>query len=256
MKQRLISWNVNGIRAALKKGFLDWLHAESADIICVQETKARPEQVEQRLRNPEGWHASWFSAEKKGYSGVATFSRTAPLSVKTGLGDAKFDCEGRVIESEFPDFTLFNVYFPNGGQGPHRVRYKLEFYDALLKHCSGLRAQGTKVIICGDYNTAHTEIDLARPKENSKTSGFLPEERAWFDRYLAAGYIDCFREFNEEPDWYTWWSFRTRARARNVGWRIDYHLASEDLKMNLNDAFIARDTMGSDHCPVGLELEF
>lgn len=256
MKQRLISWNVNGIRAAQKKGFLSWLQSESADVICVQETKAKTDQLDDALRNPEGWHAHWFSAERKGYSGVATFSRQAPLSVRTGFGEPRFDCEGRVLETEFPEYTLFNVYFPNGGQGPHRVKYKLEFYDALLRHCSGLMAQGTKVIICGDYNTAHTEIDLARPKENTKTSGFLPEERVWIDKYIEAGFIDTFREFNEDPDWYTWWSFRTQARARNVGWRIDYFMASESLKMNLDDAFIDRETMGSDHCPVGLELRF
>lgn len=256
MKQRIISWNVNGIRAAQKKGFLSWMQDESADVICVQETKANADQVDEALRNPEGWHATWFSAERKGYSGVATFSRREPVSVRTGFGEPRFDCEGRVIETEFPEYTLFNVYFPNGGQGPHRVKYKLEFYDALLRHCSGLMAQGTNVIICGDFNTAHTEIDLARPKENTKTSGFLPEERVWIDKYLKAGFIDTFREFNEEPEWYTWWSFRTQARARNVGWRIDYHMASESLKMNLEDAFIDRDTMGSDHCPVGLELKF
>lgn len=256
MKQRLISWNVNGIRAAQKKGFLSWLQSETADVVCVQETKAKTDQLDEALRTPEGWHAHWFSAERKGYSGVATFSRQAPISVRTGFGEPRFDCEGRVLETEFPEYTLFNVYFPNGGQGPHRVKYKLEFYDALLRHCSGLMAQGTKVIICGDYNTAHTEIDLARPKENTKTSGFLPEERVWIDKYLEAGFIDTFREFNEDPDWYTWWSFRTQARARNVGWRIDYFMASESLKMNLDDAFIDRETMGSDHCPVGLELRF
>lgn len=253
---RLISWNVNGIRAATRKGFLDWMQADQADIVCVQEIKAMPEQLGPELTSMDGYHITWNPAKRKGYSGVATFSRVPPKATRLGIGIERFDIEGRVIETEFEQFTLFNVYFPNGGQGPERVDFKLDFYHELLKLCRKRRREKKKLIICGDFNTAHKEIDLARPKQNVKVSGFMPKERVWIDKYLKSGLRDCFRMINKDPKWYTWWSYRTAARARNIGWRIDYHMISKDLKQNLKDAFILREVEGSDHCPIGIELDF
>lgn len=253
---KLISWNVNGIRAVTRKGFLDWLARESPDILCVQETKAQPDQLTPELRRPSGHHAYWHSARRKGYSGVATFSKTEPLRVEAGFGIEEFDVEGRVLMTEHPDFKLFNVYFPNGKRNHERLDYKLRFYAAFLDHCDALLAQGERLIVCGDVNTAHREIDLARPKQNEKTSGFLPEEREWIDRYLAHGFVDAFRAFHpDEPEQYTWWSYITNARARNVGWRIDYHLVSENLVPAVTGASILPGVTGSDHCPITLELD-
>jgi exodeoxyribonuclease-3 len=253
---KLISWNVNGIRAIARKGFLDWLADESPDVLCTQETKAHPDQLTKKLRQPPGYHTYWHSAQRKGYSGVATFSRTEPLHVETGFGIEEFDVEGRVLMTAYPGFKLFNVYFPNGKRGPERLDYKLRFYAAFLEYCDGLLAQGDRLIVCGDVNTAHKEIDLARPKENEKVSGFLPEERAWIDRYLAHGFVDVFRAFHpDEPAQYTWWHYVTNARARNVGWRIDYYLVSKSLMPALTDASILSQVMGSDHCPISLELD-
>lgn len=254
---KLLSWNVNGIRAVERKGFLDWLRKESPDVLCVQETKAHPEQLNPGLLNPPGYHVSWNAATtRKGYSGVATFSKQKPLSNRTGFHIPKFDGEGRVLETEFPDFTLLNIYFPNGKASPERLQYKLEFYDQALKHFEKLRKKGKKVVVTGDVNTAHKPIDLARPKENEDVSGFLPIERAWIDKFTSRGFLDTLRVFNQEPAQYTWWDLKTGARERNVGWRIDYFFISEDLKPYLKDAFIAPDVMGSDHCPVGIRLKF
>ncbi len=252
---RIISWNVNGIRAAQKKGFLDWLAKESPDIVGVQETKAHPDQLDMELLNPPGYHVYWNSAEKKGYSGVAVFTKVRPLEVKREIGLSKFDSEGRVILTEFPDFVFINIYFPNGGRGPERVQYKLEFYDEILKLTEKLKKQGKKVIISGDYNTAHQPIDLARPKENEKTSGFLPEERAWLDKWIKHGQVDIFRKFNQSPEQYTWWDMKSFARERNIGWRIDYHFITENLVSRVKNAAIHMDVEGSDHCPVSLELK-
>jgi exodeoxyribonuclease-3 len=251
---KLISWNVNGIRAVHRKGFLDWLAAEGPDVIGLQELKAQEEQIEPALLQPLDYRPYWNWGERKGYSGVAIFSRRPPLDVRTGMDIARFDSEGRVITAEFPEFTLLNVYFPNGQSGPERLQYKLDFYDAFLDHLEGLRARGQRVICCGDYNTAHTEIDLARPRENQNTSGFLPVERAWMDRLEARGYVDTFRVFNQEPGHYTYWDLKSRARARNVGWRIDYFYVSPDLLPDLQRAFILAEVEGSDHCPLGIEL--
>lgn len=253
-KIRLISWNVNGIRAAQKKGFLDWLHLESPDIMCVQETKAHKEQLDSELADPDGYHSYFSSAVKKGYSGVVIYSKKEPLSVKCGFGIEKFDSEGRTLIADYGDFVLFNVYFPNGKASKERLEYKMEFYDAFLEYADTLKGRGKKIVVCGDVNTAHKEIDLARPKDNEKTSGFLPEERAWIDKLLSHGYVDTFRAFNKEPEQYSWWSMRTRARERNVGWRIDYFYASENVMENITDAFIMPDVMGSDHCPIGLDM--
>ena len=252
----ILSWNVNGVRAILKKNFLGWLKKESPDVLCLQETKAFPSQLPPELLYPPGYQAFWNSASRAGYSGVATFTKQKPVSVKNGFGIAKFDEEGRVLETEFEHFTLFNVYFPNGKMSPERLRYKMDFYEALLAYFLKLKKKGKKIVVCGDYNTAHKAIDLARPKENEKISGFLPIEREWMDRLAASGFIDTFRVFNQDPGHYSWWDIRTGSRERNVGWRIDYHFISENLKPHLKDAFILPEVLGSDHCPVGVTLKF
>lgn len=254
-KIRILSWNVNGFRAVYKKGFMDWMHREQPDILCLQETKAEESQIQKELKDVEGYHYVFCSATtKKGYSGVALFSKEKPLKVTKGFGHDPFDNEGRTIVAEFPGFVLCNVYFPNGGSGPERLQYKMDFYKHFQAFTTKLRKQGKSVIVCGDVNTAHKEIDLARPKANSTVSGFLPEERAWVDGFIASGFLDTFRMFNDKPDQYSWWDMKSGARARNVGWRIDYFLASEDLKSKIKDAFILPDVLGSDHCPVGIDL--
>jgi exodeoxyribonuclease-3 len=252
----LISWNVNGIRAIHKKGFLDWLKKENPDILCLQETKAHPEQLPDELLNVNGYN-SYFSSSivKKGYSGVAIYSKQEPIKVEHGFGIKKFDDEGRIIIAEYNEFVLMNIYYPNGKASDERLKYKMDFYDAFLTYSNKLVKKGKKLVICGDVNTAHKEIDIARPKENENTSGFLKIERDWMDKFIGDGYIDTFRLFNQEPDQYTWWDLVTRARERNVGWRIDYFYVSENFKNNLTNAFILPDVMGSDHCPIGIEVE-
>jgi len=255
-KYQLLSWNVNGIRAIYKKGFLDWFKKENPDILCLQETKAHPDQLVDELKNVDGYESFFSAAERKGYSGVVTYTKLKPIKVQQGIGKKEFDSEGRFIITEFDEFTLFNIYFPNGKASAERLQYKMDFYDAFLKHCKKLLKQDKKIVVCGDVNTAHKEIDIARPKENSDVSGFLPQEREWIDKFLAAGFLDTFRMFNNEPDQYTWWDMITRARERNVGWRIDYFYASENLKKNIASASIHSSVMGSDHCPIELELKF
>ena len=252
----LLSWNVNGIRAAYKKGLVEWIKKEKPDILCIQETKAMKEQLSDDLINVNGYNSFFSSAERKGYSGVVTYCSADPVKVSNGIGIKKFDSEGRFLVTEFDEFLLFNIYFPNGKAKKERLQYKMDFYDSFLKHLKKLKKQGKKIVMCGDVNTAHKEIDLARPKENSKISGFLPEEREWIDTLLQAGFIDTFRVYNDKPDNYTWWDMMTRARDRNVGWRIDYFFISENLSSNLKSATILPDVMGSDHCPVGIELKF
>jgi len=252
--QTLLSWNVNGIRAAYKKGFLDWMKEASPDILCLQETKAQKEQLHSDLLNIEGYTSYFSSAEKKGYSGVALYTKTKPNEVKKGIGIPEFDSEGRVVHASYDNFELFNVYFPNGQASKDRLAYKMAFYDAFLAHIESIRKSGKNIVVCGDVNTAHAEIDLARPKANEKTSGFLPIERAWIDKLLSHGYVDTFRAFNTEPDNYSWWSMRTRAREKNVGWRIDYFYANEEFMGNVEDGFILPDVMGSDHCPIGITV--
>ena len=249
---KLISWNVNGLRAAARYGFLNWLKKENPDVLCLQETKAHPEQVEEIVSQLDGYQVYFHSAQKKGYSGVATFSKEEPSRVIQGMGIKKFDDEGRVLITEFPTYTLYNVYFPNGGRDCGRVSFKLEFYEELLRQLNVRRSKGEHLIICGDYNTAHKEIDLKNPKSNQTTSGFLPEERVWVDRYIKEGYVDIFREFHPEAERYTWWSYIFEARARNIGWRIDYHLVSENGRSRCMDAYHLTDVPGSDHCPVAL----
>lgn len=251
----IISWNVNGIRATLKKGFLDWFHKVSPDILCIQETKADIEQIPNDVKSLEGYNTYFSSGEKKGYSGVGLFSKPAPLSVVHSLDNPKFDNEGRIILAEYPEFFLYGIYFPNGQSSPERLAYKLDFYDCFLNHAEEKRKL-KPVIITGDVNTAHKEIDLARPKENQKNSGFLPEERAWVDKLIATGYIDTFRMFVPEGGHYTYWDQRFNSRDRNVGWRIDYFFVSEEIKNNVKRAYITPDILGSDHCPLGLQIEF
>jgi len=253
---RLVSWNVNGIRSVIRQGFWDWLAADGPDVVCLQETRIQPEQLTARMRTPDGgFHTFWSTAERKGYSGVATLCRPEPQAVREGFGLPQFDAEGRVLLTEHPGFTLLNVYFPSGQRGHDRVAFKLEFYDALLEFCAGLRAEGHRLVVCGDYNTAHQPIDLARPKENVKTSGFLPEEREALSRWLEGGFVDVFRRLHPDEVAYSWWTYRANARARNVGWRIDYFLVSEELVPQVREARIRGEVMGSDHCPVELELD-
>ena len=253
---KILCWNVNGIRAVVKKGFLEWLQKESPDILCLQETKASPENLTKDLLEPPNYQTYWNYPERKGYSGVATITKEKPIRTQNSFGVPAFDTEGRVIISEYPEFTLCNVYFPNGKQGAERLKYKLDFYDAFFNFLEPRRLKGDKLIFCGDVNTAHQEMDLARPKENSKISGFLPIERAWLDKIVAHGYIDTFRQFNKEPGQYTWWDMKTGARERNVGWRIDYFFITENLLTRVDDSFIMSNVTGSDHCPIALLLKF
>lgn len=258
MKYKLVSWNVNGIRASLKKGFWDVVEDLNPDVMAIQETKAADDVMKTGVLDNPHYQVHWHShQEKKGYSGVATLTRIPVKENSTGFGIERFDLEGRVVETKFDDFTLFNIYFPNGGQGPHRVDYKIEFYDACLDHIQELRKNGEKIIVTGDFNTAHNEIDLHDPKGNQKTTGFLPVERAWLDKLVAHDYIDTFRHLHPDTkDVYTWWDMRTRSRDRNKGWRIDYFFIASELKGNLKSAFIETKIEGSDHCPLGIEVEF
>ncbi|ATW23444.1 exodeoxyribonuclease III [Candidatus Formimonas warabiya] len=251
---KIVSWNVNGLRAVQKNGFLDWVQKEQPDILCLQETKIQEDQLTEELKGIPGYQAYFSFAQRKGYSGVATYVKEEPLFVRYGIDDPKFDGEGRILITGYADFTLFNIYFPNGQKDDQRLNYKMEFYDAVLAYCDQLVSQGSKLIICGDYNTAHQEIDLKNPKSNEKRSGFLPEERAWMDKFSAHGYIDTFRWFYPDLVKYSWWSYRFNAREKGVGWRIDYHFVSQNLIEKIKKADILDDVMGSDHCPVIIEL--
>jgi len=250
---RILSWNVNGIRACADKGFLDWLKKESPDILCLQETKAYPEQLDPALASPAGYTAYWNNPPRKGYAGVAVFTRKKPSSVKKDFSVKTFDTEGRALILDYRDFILLNVYFPNAGMGAHRLAYKLEFYDRFLGYVDKLKNRN--LVICGDLNTAHKEIDLARPKENENFTGFLPVEREWIDKLISHKYVDTFRYFNKESGHYTWWDYKTRARKRNIGWRIDYFFVTEKLIKKVKNAFIMPEVQGSDHCPIGIEME-
>lgn len=255
-KLKLVSWNVNGIRATVKKGFMDWFTAENADIVGIQETKAQVEQIPDVVSQAEGYHTYFTAAEKKGYSGVGLFSKIEPNEVSYGFGaDHRFDKEGRIVCADYDWFTFYTIYFPNGQRGDDRLQYKLEFYDAFLEHAEAKRAAGKEIIVCGDVNTAHKPIDLARPKPNETNSGFLPIERAWIDKLLDHGYHDTLRLFTQDGELYSYWDQRFRARDRNVGWRIDYFFVTDGLKDKVTDAFVEMEVLGSDHCPVGIEIE-
>jgi exodeoxyribonuclease III len=254
--QCLISWNVNGLRAIAKKGAFDWFVQTQPDIFCIQETKAHPDQLAAELKTVAGYHSYFAAAERKGYSGVAIYSKAPPQQVVTGFGLSQFDGEGRIVIATYPQFTLCNIYFPNGKASPERLQYKMDFYAAFLDYVEGLRKQGQHIVICGDVNTAHQAIDLARPKENEKVSGFLPMERAWIDQLVSHGYVDTFRLFHQEPGQYTWWDQKSGARTRNVGWRIDYFFVNAAIVPQVTQAEILPDVTGSDHCPISLELTF
>ncbi len=251
---KLISWNVNGIRAAVKKGFLRYLDDEQPDILCIQESKAHKNQLSSEILEDHGYYTYWHSGIKKGYSGVATFCKEKPLYVQEGLGIDKYDNEGRVLLTEHENFLLYNIYFPNGQKDETRLQYKLDFYDDLLPIINEQTESGNNVIVTGDWNTAHKSIDLARPKENINTSGFMPIEREKINHYISHGWIDTFRLFHDEPNRYSWWTYRFGARERNIGWRIDYFFINQGLIEKCVNADIHHEIYGSDHCPVSLEL--
>jgi exodeoxyribonuclease III len=255
---KITTWNINGLRAALAKGSLESLADIKPDILCLQEIKARPEQLEPTsFQNIQGAfpYITWNPARRPGYSGTATWSQFAPLETSLGLGVEDFDSEGRVIVYRFPMFWLFNIYFPNGQHDLARVPFKLDFYAKLLEICDQLHANGQNVILCGDFNTAHNEIDLRHPRANSTATGFLPAERAWVDRYLAHSFVDVFRDMYPDRVEYTWWTYIGNARKKNVGWRLDYFLISNKLASSVQDVIHHSNVMGSDHCPVTLILK-
>ena len=252
---KITTWNVNGIRAALGKGLLAWVQADPPDVLCLQEIKAQPVQIEKTERQvleAAFTHVTWNPALRPGYSGVASMARVPPLETRLGLGVPEFDTEGRLICFRYPGFLLFNIYFPHGKHDHSRVEFKLGIYARLLDWCDQLHAQGEKIILCGDFNTSHREIDLRNPKANETTSGFLPEERVWIDYYLAHGFVDVYRHLYPQRVQYTWWTYRMKARERNVGWRLDYYLISENLVGQVEDVIIHEEVQGSDHCPVSL----
>lgn len=251
----LLSWNVNGIRACIANGFIEWVKQRNPDIICVQETKAQPNQISFVLDLPK-YHTYWHSALKKGYSGVLTLSKQRPLSELNSLGVKEFDVEGRFLQLEFPNFYLINTYFPNAQRELKRLDFKLKFNQTFLQHIESLRKQEKGIVICGDFNVAHKEIDLKNPKANQENAGFSPDERAWFSELIDHGYIDTFREFYPESEGkYTWWTYRYNARAKNIGWRIDYFIINEEFRDFLESAFILEDVEGSDHAPIGITLK-
>lgn len=252
--RKFVSWNVNGLRAVEKKGFVEIFNELNADLVALQEIKAMPEQLPETLKNIPGYTPYWFSAQKKGYAGVATYSKEQPLSVIYGIDHKDHDYEGRVLTLEFADFFFVNAYFPNAQHGLLRMDYKLQFNNDLLAFAKTLSAQKS-VVICGDFNVAHKEIDLTNPKQNEKSPGYAPEERAWMDHFIEAGFVDTFRLFNQNPGQYTWWSYRFNARARNIGWRIDYFCVDQKSKKRVTEAAILSDIMGSDHCPIILGFQ-
>lgn len=254
---KITTWNVNGLRALLRKDGWNWVLAERPDVVCLQEIKARPDQLtlEQLGVLEDGYHLYWNPAQRPGYSGVLTAALHPPTKTQNALGVEAFDGEGRLIQSRHLDFSLFNVYFPNGKRSHERLQYKLDFYAWLLEFCDGLHDRGENLIICGDVNTAHQEIDLKNPKQNQNTSGFLPEERAWVQKYLDHGFVDAFRALYPDKIQYSWWTYRLNARERNIGWRLDYFLVSESLMARVKDVIIHEQVLGSDHCPVTLVLD-
>jgi len=252
---KIVTWNVNGLRAALGKDALRAVLSWTPDLLCLQEIKARPNQLTDEQRNIPGYQIIWNSAERPGYSGVATLAREQPLDFELGMNAPQFDIEGRVIRTRHPDFLLYNIYFPNGQRGKDRVDYKLDFYAHLLATCDALHAAGERIIITGDFNTAHMPIDLKNPDENVTTSGFLPEEREWVQHFLDHGFVDVYRRLYPEREQYTWWTYRFNARQRGIGWRLDYFLVSEKFVPRVEDVIIHEDVLGSDHCPVEMIID-
>ena len=250
----IASYNVNGIRAALKKGLIEWIKEVGPDVICFQETKAQPEQIEDQLFQELGYHCYWFSAIKKGYSGVGIISKIEADHIETGIGDDRFDSEGRNIRIDIGDLSIMSAYYPSGTTGGPRQAFKYEYLDYIYDYLQQLKKERPKLIVSGDYNVAHLDIDIHNPKKQNKTSGFLPEERAWMSKLFDSDFLDVYRKFNKEPHNYSWWSYRAAARKNNKGWRIDYHAATKALEIQLVAAEIRPDAMHSDHCPVMMEL--
>ena len=254
---KIITYNVNGIRAALSKNWLDWLKATQADVVCLQEIKASPDQlVDLHLLEELGYQHYWYPAEKKGYSGTAIFTKITPKHVEYGCGLPDYDREGRVIRADFEHCSVLSTYFPSGSSGDERQAFKYQFLSDFQLYINDLKNTLPNLVICGDYNICHKPIDIHNPKSNTNSSGFLPEEREWMENFIQSGFVDSFRHFNEEPHHYTWWSYRAGARSKNLGWRIDYTLVSQSLKLNLKRAAILPDAKHSDHCPVLVELAF
>jgi exodeoxyribonuclease III len=251
---KIISYNVNGIRSAVSKGFLDWVKAADPDVLCLQEIKCDEGSFDKSGFEALGYHCYLHPAIKKGYSGVATFTKVKPLNSCIGCGEHLYDSEGRVLRVDFPDYSVLNVYMPSGSSGDIRQSFKMQWLDYFLTYTQELRQQLPGLVICGDYNICHQSIDIHNPKSNAKSSGFLPEERSWFSHFLSHGYVDSFRHFNPEPHNYTWWSYRAGARGKNLGWRIDYAIVTENLKERLSRAAILPEAKHSDHCPVLVEL--
>jgi exodeoxyribonuclease III len=251
---KIITYNVNGLRAAIKKGFLDWLSAVNADVVCLQEIKVSPDQIDLEPIKKLGYETFWHPATKKGYSGVAIFSKVRPISVCIGCGIDKYDFEGRVIRADFADFSLMNVYMPSGSSGDERQAFKIVWLKDFFEYISKIKQEHKSLIVCGDFNICHKAIDIHNPKSNANSSGFLPEERDWMSTFFENGFVDAFRKFNQEPHNYTWWSYRAGARPKNLGWRIDYHTVSQEMEARLKRAVILSEACHSDHCPVLLEI--
>lgn len=254
--KKIITYNVNGIRAAMRKGFIDWLKAAAPDIVCLQETKAQPDQIPVFDFDEAGYHHYWFSAEKKGYSGVGLLCKSKPDKVVKGMGIDKYDAEGRFIRADFGDISVVSVYHPSGSSGDMRQDFKMVWLDDFYNYIQDLQKERPYLVVSGDYNICHKAIDIHDPVRNANTSGFLPEERAWMTKFLDSGFIDTFRFFNNEPHQYSWWSFRANARQKNLGWRIDYNMVSKNLESRLEHALILQEAKHSDHCPVVLDINF
>jgi exodeoxyribonuclease-3 len=251
---KIYTYNVNGIRSAINKGLLDWIHRNSPDILCLQELKSNADQVDLSSLENDGYRSFWYSAEKKGYSGVAILSKLKPLHVEYGCGNSIYDREGRILRLDFKEFSLMNVYIPSGSSGDERQAFKMKFLHFFIGYVAEIKKAHKKLIISGDFNICHQPIDIHNPVSNKNSSGFLPEERKWLSEFLETGFIDTFRFFNKEPHQYSWWSFRFNARAKNLGWRIDYHVATSEMKKYLQSSAILPEVKHSDHCPVMLEI--
>ncbi len=252
---RIITYNVNGIRAAMGKGLIDWIKQSSPDVLCLQEIKASPDQVGVFEFEEMGYHHYWYPAQKKGYSGVAIFSRTKPDNIIYGCGIKEYDDEGRILRADFGDLSIMSVYHPSGSSGDLRQAFKMQWLSDYTKYIHALKKERPNLILSGDFNICHRAIDIHNPKSNANTSGFLPEEREWMEQFINSGFIDTFRHFNKDPHHYSWWSYRAGSRGKNLGWRIDYNIVSDNLKDRLKRAVILPEAMHSDHCPVLLEID-